>query len=42
MIEGGAFLAAIYYAIAYFICLETEHRAMPVNWVKARLLKRAA
>ena len=42
VIEGGAFLAAIYYAIAYFICLETEHRAMPVNWVKARLLKRAA
>ena len=42
VIEGGALLAAIYYGIAYFICLETEHRSMPVNWVKARLLKRAA
>ncbi len=42
VIEGGALLAAIYYAIAYFICLETEHRSMPLDWVKARLLKRAA
>jgi O-antigen/teichoic acid export membrane protein len=42
VIAGGASLAAIYYSIAYFICLEKPHRAMPVNWVKARLLRRAA
>jgi O-antigen/teichoic acid export membrane protein len=34
---AGVLMAAIYYAVAYFLCLETQHRAMPLNWVKARL-----
>jgi O-antigen/teichoic acid export membrane protein len=42
VIEGGALLAAVYYAIAYFVCLEAKHRSMPVNWVRVRLLRRAA
>jgi O-antigen/teichoic acid export membrane protein len=42
VIEGGAVLAAIYYAIAYFICLESEHRSMPANWLKARFSGRPA
>ena len=37
LIGGGALLAAIYYAVAYFACLEPQHRDMPVNWIKARL-----
>jgi len=41
VIEGGAAMAAIYYVIAYFICLEAEHRSMPANWVKTRLLRSA-
>ena len=36
----GALLAAAYYIAAYFLCLEKQHRAMPVNWMRARL-KRA-
>jgi O-antigen/teichoic acid export membrane protein len=40
VIVGGALIASIYYAVAYFICLETQHREMPIIWVKARL-KRA-
>jgi hypothetical protein len=23
--------------LAYFICLDKDHRALPVNWVRARL-----
>jgi hypothetical protein len=41
VIAGGALLAAVYYGTAYFVCLESQHRAMPVNWVKARLARAA-
>jgi O-antigen/teichoic acid export membrane protein len=37
VIAGGALLALIYYATAYFLCLEPQHRSMPLNWAKARL-----
>jgi O-antigen/teichoic acid export membrane protein len=37
VIGGGALLAAIYYVVAYFACLEPRHRDMPVTWIKARL-----
>ncbi len=40
VICGGGLLAATYYTAAYFLCLEKQHRAMPVNWMRARL-KRA-
>jgi hypothetical protein len=34
---GGALLAISYYAIAFFVVMEKEHRVLPVNWVRARL-----
>ena len=34
---GGALLAAGYYAVAFFVVMEKEHRALPVNWLRARL-----
>lgn len=37
VIAGGALIAAMYYAIAWFVCLEPRHRGMPLNWVMARL-----
>jgi O-antigen/teichoic acid export membrane protein len=37
VLAGGALLAAAYYAIAFLICLEPQHRSMPLRWVKARL-----
>jgi O-antigen/teichoic acid export membrane protein len=41
VIEGGALVAAIFYAIAYFICLEPHHRAMPIKWLRTRLQRAA-
>ena len=41
MIAGGALLALVFYALAYFICLRKEHRALPVNWLRARLRTKA-
>jgi O-antigen/teichoic acid export membrane protein len=37
VIGGGAIIAVAYYAVAYFVCVETRHRAMPLKWVRARL-----
>ncbi len=34
---GGALLAITYYAIAFLVVMEKEHRALPVNWLRARL-----
>jgi O-antigen/teichoic acid export membrane protein len=42
IIGGSALLTAAFYALAYFICLEKEHRALPVNWLRARLRMKAA
>ncbi len=42
IIGGSALLTAVFYALAYFICLEKEHRALPVNWLRARLRMKAA
>jgi len=33
---GGALLAAVYYIAAFFLCLERDHRDVPVNWLRAR------
>jgi O-antigen/teichoic acid export membrane protein len=37
LIAGSAFLALVYFTLAHFICLEKEHRALPVNWLRKRL-----
>jgi hypothetical protein len=29
-------LAATYYLVAFFVCLEKEHRSIPWRWFKAR------
>jgi hypothetical protein len=42
VIGGSALLTATFYALAYFICLDKEHRALPVNWLRARLRLKAA
>jgi len=33
---GSALLAIVYYAAAFFFCLEREHRDAPLNWLRAR------
>ncbi len=33
---AGALIAALYYGLAYFLCLETRHRSMPLDWLRAR------
>ncbi len=37
VLVGGALLAMVYYAAAFFFCLESEHRKASVNWLRARL-----
>jgi len=37
VLGGMGLLAAVYYAAAYFICLEKEHRSMPKRWIEERL-----
>jgi hypothetical protein len=37
IIGGSALLTAVFYTLAYFICMKKEHRALPINWVRARL-----
>jgi O-antigen/teichoic acid export membrane protein len=37
VLGGGALLAITYYAIAFFVVMEKEHRSLPVNWLRARL-----
>ena len=33
---GGALLAMVYYAAAFFVCLERHHRDAPLNWIRTR------
>jgi O-antigen/teichoic acid export membrane protein len=42
LIEAGSLIASMYFAIAYFVCLDPRHRSMPVNFVRARLRRAAA
>jgi O-antigen/teichoic acid export membrane protein len=42
VIGGSALLTVVFYTLAYFICLDKEHRALPVNWLRARLRLKAA
>ena len=39
---AGLMIAGLYYAIAFFACLEPQHRAIPLRWLKARLSRAAA
>lgn len=41
IIAAGALLAAIYYSIAYFICLDEEHRALLTNWLRRNAAARS-
>jgi O-antigen/teichoic acid export membrane protein len=36
VIGGGSLLTLIFYTLSYFTCLKKEHRALPVNWLRAR------
>ena len=31
---AGGLVAAIYYVLAYFICLDGEHRALLMSWLR--------
>jgi O-antigen/teichoic acid export membrane protein len=42
VIGGSALLTLAFYTLAYFMCLEKEHRALPANWVRARLRMKTA
>ena len=42
VLGGMALVATIYYAAAYFICLEKEHRSIPKRWIEERLGRRPA
>jgi O-antigen/teichoic acid export membrane protein len=37
VLAGGALLAIVYYAAAFFFCLESGHRKALVNWLRGRL-----
>ena len=37
IIAGGTALTIAYYAAAYFLCLEKQHRHLPVRWIRTRL-----
>jgi O-antigen/teichoic acid export membrane protein len=37
VLVGGALLAIVYYAAAFFICLERHHREAFSGWIRARL-----
>ena len=41
-LSGMALIAISYYAIAFFVCLREEHRALPWTWMKARFSAAAA
>jgi hypothetical protein len=36
-VGGGALLAAAYYGIAWYTCVEGEHRKAAVEWGRAML-----
>jgi len=42
VLGGMGLLAVIYYVAAYFICLEKEHRSIPIRWIEERLGGRPA
>jgi O-antigen/teichoic acid export membrane protein len=42
VLGGMALVAAVYYATAYFTCLEKEHRAIAGRWIGEKLRRRAA
>jgi O-antigen/teichoic acid export membrane protein len=42
VIAGGGLITLVFYSLAYFICLKKEHRALPVNWLRARLNMKVA
>lgn len=42
LIEASTAIATLYFAIAYFVCLDPSHRSMPVNFVRTRLRRAAA
>jgi O-antigen/teichoic acid export membrane protein len=33
---GSGIIALVFYTLAYFTCLKKEHRALPMNWLRAR------
>jgi O-antigen/teichoic acid export membrane protein len=37
IIAGSAIIAVVFYSMAYYTCLQKEHRSLPLNWVRARL-----
>jgi O-antigen/teichoic acid export membrane protein len=37
IIGGSALLSVVFYAMAYYTCLQKEHRRLPINWLRARL-----
>ncbi len=37
LLAGMAFIAMTYYALAFFICVDKEHRAYPKAWLRERL-----
>ena len=39
---GMGLLAATYYLVAFFVCLEKEHRLIPWRWFNARFRPNAA
>jgi O-antigen/teichoic acid export membrane protein len=36
VLAGSAFMAGIFYAIAFLTCVEKQHRRLPLTWVRAR------
>lgn len=42
VLGGMAALALAYYAVAFFVCVEKEHRSIPWQWVNERFHLRAA
>ena len=42
VLGGMALLAVLYYAVAYFVCLEKEHRSIPRRWIGERLRRHPA
>ena len=42
VLGGMALVATVYYATAYFTCLEKEHRAIAGRWMGEKLRRRAA
>jgi O-antigen/teichoic acid export membrane protein len=36
VLAGGALVAALFYGLAFFLCLEKDHRAIPLRWVQTR------